>query len=191
MTTTPPPIEVFGIGPDGELVPLGPSENQPAKQGDLQELFYGPLYQAKPGVRPGGFADRPERNGGREDVVAPVPVDPIHALRALSGGGIFSQPISEVMVDVSSLKIDPRGLSWVVSVDCGRLGGRRQASLWAYSSPSSNLTVLELVPARPRLIFTNAFIDAGVRAVSTLSLRLIDHRLRHDGALVAAPTPVL
>ena len=173
MTETPAPIEVFGVGPDGDLVPLtsddGPRQARTWTADDVAL----PTYRARPGLRPGGFDDRPNRRGGREDVVAPVPVQPGVASQVLHNGSVLRLPLPRVRVDVSSLEVDARGSSWKATVSCGYLSRRRRATLRAYPSPSSNLTVLQLIPARRRLFQTRAFVRAGVPAIATLSARLV------------------
>jgi len=196
MATAASPIEVFGVGPDGELIALGteaPSDDrgfnawtgfdtwspEGDERGDGRPAM--PTYRARPGLRPGGYDDRPGRGGGREDVVAPVRVVPGLASFALHRGELFDEPIPGLEVDVSSLKIDRRGSSWRAVVHYGRIGRHhRRATLRAYPSPSLNLTILELIPVEPRLVHTRAFIRAGVPAVATLSLRLA-HSARRLG----------
>ncbi len=193
MTETPAPVEVFGVGPDGRLIPLNsPSSSAPQEQGDADRLWGGGLHAgpsstglsstglsstgSRRAARPGGYADRPTRRGGREDVIAPVPVLPGLASRTLHDGGVFVEPLPGLTVDVDSLEVDSQGSSWDVTVRCKRFGPRRRrsrrATLRAYPSPSANLTVLELVPTRRRLVQTRAFVEAGVPAIATLSGRI-------------------
>lgn len=183
------PIEVFGVGPDGELMPIE-SLAQRRRQGQHQthgqadrvwsgmtlnddgpEASTSSGHRGRRGQLPGGYDDRKSRSGGREDVMAPVPVLPGVASHALHSGELFQRPIPGMTVDVESLEVDARGSSWKAVVDCGRLRPR-PATLRAYPSPSLNLTILELVPTRPRLIHTRAFVKAGVGAVATISRRL-------------------
>lgn len=197
MTAKPTPVEVFGVRSDGELIPLrsgsaspdesAPSQGQRAFDTDrvwiLGPVGVGaekvgnqpgrPPYQARQAARPGGYQDRPTRGGGREDVVAPVHVLPGPASRALHSGDLFDDPLPGVAVDVKSLEVGSTGSSWAATVTCGLLRRRtRPATLRAYPSPSANLTVLELVPTRSRLIHTRSFIRAGVPAIATLGLRI-------------------
>jgi len=186
-------IEVFGVGADGELIPIrrrtdrvwagttsidhGPdSEPPPDVDRGFSERDIGRSdieYKARPGQRPGGYDDRKGRSGGREDVVAPVPVLPGVASHVLHDGSVFTPPIPGIEIELTSLQIDARGSTWAASVRCGRLRPRtRRATLRAYPSPSSNLTILELVPTGPRLVHTGSFVNAGVEIVSTLGRRL-------------------
>jgi len=106
-------------------------------------------------------------------VVAPVPVLPGRASRALHTGALFADPLPGLTVDVDSLEIGSHGSSWDATVTWGRLRRRtRRAILRAYPSPSANLTVLELVPARSTAIRTRSFIRAGVPAIATLCSRI-------------------
>ena len=170
-TPVPSSVEVFGVAPDGELIPL--AERPERLWSD--DGGSGPFYRARPGLRPGGYEDRPERHGGREDVVAPVPVLPGVASRALHDGDVLRRPLPGLEIDLDSVAIDARGSAWDATVRCGPLGRRRRrATLRAYPSPSANLTVLELIPVRPRLLPTRAFIRAGVPAIATLGNRLFE-----------------
>jgi hypothetical protein len=149
-------------------------------------------YRARPGQRPGGFADRPTRSGGREDVMAPVPVLPGTASRALHSGAVFDQPIPGFEINLRSLHIDEGGSTWKASVihDRPLIGRRRRAAtLRAYPSPSSNLTILELVPTRPTIIQTWAFVRVGVTVIEALSRRLLSTS-RSGSAVKAEPLSI-
>ena len=63
-------------------------------------------------------------------------------------------------------------MSWKASVHTGRFRRRRPAELTVHPSPSSNLTVLELIPDRPRRFRTKRFVHTGVEAVDLLGRRL-------------------
>ncbi len=171
------PVEVFGVGPDGELIEIRSRADRAwdgkASDEDGPEQLL-PSYRARPGQRPGGYQDRKGRSGGQEDVMTPVPVLPGIASRALHSGVVFSQPIPGLLIDETSLESDARGSSWKATVECGRFRRRpRKATLRAYPTPSLNLTILELVPTRPRLIHTRSFVQVGVGAIVTLSERLV------------------
>jgi len=176
VTAQPTQVEVFGVGADGALLPLTSCGGGPDPDGDRawdHVSDHISAYRARPGLRPGGFEDRPKRHGGREDVVAPVHVLPGPASNALHGGEIFREPLPKLNIDVGSLEVDSRGSSWKATVACGRLWTRqRKATLRAYPSPSANLTVLELIPTSPRQLYTRAFVKAGVPAIATLGHRL-------------------
>ncbi len=201
MAAKPTPVEVFGVRSDGELIPLSrsnpPDQHDPSRarartRVDSDRVWIlgpvidgvgaddestdgrsGPSYQARKAARPGGYGDRPTRAGGREDVVAPVPVLPGRASRALHTGELFIDPLPGLKVDIESLEVGEHGSSWDATVTWGRLRRRtRPATLRAYPSRSANLTVLELVPMRSRLIHTRAFIRAGVPAIATLCSRI-------------------
>lgn len=174
------PVEVFGVGPDGELIEIRSradrawNGNTSDHDGPEQVL---PTYRARPGLRPGGYEDRMGRSGGQEDVMTPVAVLPGIASRALHSGVLFERPIPGLSVDQESLEADARGSTWKATVECGRFRRRpRKATLRAYPTPSLNLTILELVPTRPRLIHTRSFVTVGVEAIVTLSERLIEGR---------------
>ncbi|MDH3299194.1 MAG: hypothetical protein OES24_01655 [Acidimicrobiia bacterium] len=196
MTAKPTPVEVFGVRSDGELMPLrsgsaryaepARAETRTSSVDSDRVWILGPLndvpddersgsasYQARRATHPGGYRDRPTRAGGREDVVAPVPVLPGRASRALHTGELFDDPLPGLSVNVDSLEVGAHGSSWDATVTWGRIRRRtRPATLRAYPSRSANLTVLELVPTRSRLIHTRAFVRAGVPAIATLCSRI-------------------
>lgn len=175
----PPAIEVFGVDSDGELTPLARGVVadtdllRSLSDAAAKKAHQAGRIKARPGPRIGGSADRSDREGGREDVVVPVPLKPHLAGAVLSMSEFFTRPLPRLAVDSTSLEADHRGYTWRADVRCWRFGRSRPATLRAYPSPSGNLTILELVPLRPGRIPTSSFIRAGVKAVSVLALRLL------------------
>ncbi len=178
-----PEVEVFVPGPDGE--PLEVAEAAGAQE-VLRELGtsltqglhqLGELHAAQ-GTRLGSSVDRATRDGSREDVMTPLLLDPSRAFAAIGHGTMFDPPLPLVDIDSASLEVDSRGVSWRAVVRTGRYR-RRPATLRLYSSPSANLTVVELVPDKPRWIWTWSFVRAGVAAVDELADRLARSSARH------------
>lgn len=178
-----PEVEVFVPGPDGEPLevaePVGAHEVLRELGTSLSHSLHqlGELHAAQ-GTRLGSAADRATRNGSREDVMTPLLLDPSRAFAAVGHGAMFDPPIPLVDIDSTSLEIDSRGISWRAVVHTGRYR-RRSATLRLYSSPSANLTVIELVPDKPRWIWTWSFVRAGVAAVDELADRLAQSSARH------------
>ncbi len=174
-----PPIEIFGIDSDGELAPLAKGVVVEADvwrnlgEAAVKKAHQAGNVKARPGPRIGGTADRVDRDGGREDIVVPVPLKPHVAGPMLTTPDFFARPVPRLAVDPASLEVDHRGYTWRADVRCWRLARSRPATLRAYPSPSGNLTILELVPLRPGRIPTSSFIRAGVKAVNTLGMRLL------------------
>jgi hypothetical protein len=179
-----PPIEIFGIDADGELAPLARGVVVEADvwrnlgEAAAKKAHQAGNLKARPGPRIGGSADRSDREGGREDVVMPVPMKPYEAGSALATADFFARPLPHLVVDPVSLEVDHRGYTWRAEVRCRRLAPSRPATLRVYPSPSGNLTIVELVPTRPGRIPTSSFIRAGVEALTALGLRLLESRPR-------------
>jgi len=122
--------------------------------------------KAVAGPRLGYNPNRTDRKGSDEDVVTPVLLRPIEALSVSSGDNFFDPPPQR-------LRVDPSWQSWVVTLRTGWFATRK-AALRIGSSASGNLTVVQLVPYRPRRFRTSAFVTAGVPAVKELCDRLAD-----------------
>ncbi len=198
MSTEPPIVEVFGVGPDGALVPATQSELRQWSTAEVAGALRSSVeVRAKAGHRPGGYADRADspvghgstvaRRGSVEDVVAPVYVAPATASRILHSGEPFDTPVPGLNVDLASLAVGDQGSSWKATVRYGRFGRTRQARLRAYPSPSANLTVLELVPTRQSIVMTTAFVRIGVPAIATLGSRILASA-KHGNPILADRT---
>jgi hypothetical protein len=176
------PIEVILLNPDG--TPLGTSadrgpgglgpEDEPRP--DIGATVAAGIRQlgrttAAPGHRAGGTSDRVTRQGCDEEVVTPVHVSPDVAAVTMADRRFFSHSQSGLRVDTTSLKVDRYGLRWRATLRTGQIA-TRSANLRLYSSPSRNITVLELIPDARRLIRTRSFVRRGVPAVAELAARL-------------------
>ncbi len=170
-------IEVILLNPDG--TPLDrpqPTGDGSADAADLSGIIADGIRRlgrttATPGHRAGGTSGRVTRQGCDEEVVTPVLVSPELAAAAMAGRDFWSQSATGLSVDPTSLQIDRAGLHWRARLRTGPLC-RRAANLRVYSSPSRNVTVLELVPEARRLIQTRAFVRRGVPAIGELAARL-------------------
>lgn len=169
-------LVIWFPGPDGE--PIEPSP--PLSTEEVLRTTYNALAlafdqvkdrRATPGFRPGGVGDRPDRRGVLGEVITPVLVRPSLAATMAVEGALFSPPLPGMAVDDHSLDVSRRGLTWQVTLRTG-LTGRRQATLRIQPSPSANLTVIELIPNRPRRLSERAFVRAGIDVMDQLSSRL-------------------
>ena len=170
----PEPIEVILLNPDGTpLRRYEPTEGSAAEVGAAIAAGIRQLGRttATPGPRAGGTGDRVTRQGCDEEVVTPVLVSPQLAAIAMAGRGFFRNAAAGLKVDPTSLQVDRTGLQWRARLRTGALCSRA-ANLRLYSSPSQNVTVLELIPEARRLIRTRAFVRRGVPAVGELAARL-------------------
>lgn len=169
-------LVIWFPGPDGE--PIEPSP--PLSAEEVLRNAYGSLAgavdqvkdrRATPGFRPGGVGDRPDRRGVLGEVITPVLVRPSLAAAMAVEGALFSPPLPGMTVDDQSLDVSQRGLTWQVTLRTG-LVGRRQATLRIQPSPSANLTIIELIPNRPKRLRARAFVRAGINVIDQLSSRL-------------------
>lgn len=171
------PIEVILLNPDGS--PLATFAERQAEQEprpDIGTTLAAGIRQlsqttAAPGHRAGGDSDRGTRQGCDEEVVTPVLVSPDLAASAMADRRFFRQTPTGLEVDADSLQVDRGGLCWQATLRTGHLC-TRTAKLRLSSSPSRNITVLELIPEDRRLIRTKSFVRRGVPAIGELASRL-------------------
>ncbi len=172
-----PALDVFAVGRDGDLVPVGPAHD-PEPPLDLVAVGTDAINQlrevrATPGPRPGVVTrNRVERRGEIEDVVQPVLVRPGAVRRVLAAGDLFHEPIPGLEVDLESRQIHGDEVAWKATLGRRRFRRGRRASLTLYPTPSANLSVIELIPARHRRFRTRQFVEAGVPVVETVGRRL-------------------
>ena len=171
-------IDVFTIGPHGELLPIDATDGRGVDEesfrvrdessgvlGRLSEL------RAQPGHRLGVAVDR-VRRGDHEEIVQPVAVLPGAAREVVMAGELFAEPIPSLDVDAASRTFEGDSITWRASVRTGVFSRRRAAALYLHPTPSANLSVIELIPSKRRWFYTGGFVGAGVVAVDALGSRL-------------------
>ncbi len=183
-------LDVFTIGPDGELLPIRPTasggadaephHNRAAANGVISRL--GEL-RAQPGHRLGVVVDRAQRRGDFEEIMQPLAVRPGAARAVVVTGELFAEPIPSLEVNTASRVFDGDSITWNASVRTGLFSRPRAAALHLHPSPSANLSIIELIPSKRRRFHTHRFVSTGVVAVDILGSRL--RRL----AAESAPTP--
>lgn len=191
-----PELEIWFPGPGGEPIEVvdPPSTEEALRQayGVVTTAFDQLKHQrAAPGPRPGGDGDRPQRRGLAGEIFTPVLVDPALAARVATDGTLFTPPVPGLTFSSPDPPHPGRQrLTWPVLVTTGL--GRRHAILRIGSSPSANLTVLELVPARRDRFRAPAFVRAGIMVTQELADRLLSTAQREDGggsATTGSPSP--
>ncbi len=111
------------------------------------------------------------REGTKSEIIRPVLLDPWQAWEVARSGRLFAQPIPRLSVDQGpkpSLATYP---VWTASLRTGWVK-HRAAQLQVSASPSFNVTVLELVPARPRRTGNRSFLRVGLPVIEELARRL-------------------
>jgi hypothetical protein len=115
--------------------------------------------------------DRPRRTGHVEEVVVTLATPPAAMRRAAVGERLHSTVAGRLEIDRNSRRIMAREVRWRARLRTGPLR-HRWATLRFYTSPSTNVSVLSLVPARPHRVYTGAFIRAGLRALGEMTAQL-------------------
>lgn len=130
-------------------------------------------YHAKAGPRMGATpaAIVTTREGARSEIVRPVLVDPWRAWQVAGSGQLFAEPIPRLSVDARTTPDETADAAWAASLRTGWVL-RRPARLHVSASPSLNVTVLELIPARRRRIGNRSFLRVGLAVVEELAHRL-------------------
>jgi hypothetical protein len=175
-----PAIDVFVVGPGGALLDRDSPElehlDDVAAHRDTSVAWEIPVETVGQ-PRTGVAMERPARQGAGEDVIHPVLVPPRWALGALLDGSLVVRPVRRLTIDASSLARNNRGLTWDATVRVGVLRRRRAAQLRIHASTSTNLTVVELRPRRPRRKPNRRFVRTGVRIVEAVGERLLEESL--------------
>ena len=191
---------MYVVGPDGELIDPSDRPHRPppptirelgraavdagratvhagrdgveARRAALfEERLLREVQRLGPEVRAGRELDRPRRAGFPEEIIVTLATRPSTARPAAVRGEQFTRPIRRLQVDAPSQRVKPREVSWRAVLRTGPLRKRR-ATLRFFASPSSNVSVLTLIPAKPHRVHTRAFIRAGLRAMNELKDRL-------------------
>jgi hypothetical protein len=166
-------IVVWTVGPDGR--PIEPEPPRPTEEVLLEtaRTVVGHLQErsATPGFRPGGHHDRPTRLGDRGEVIQSLLIRPAATTRIVGRGDLFEPPLPRLRIDEAMVERSGSGFAWPATVRTG-LFSRTRATLSIHPSPSTNLTVLELLPRRMRRWQSRSFVRAGVIAVDQLGDRL-------------------
>ncbi len=126
--------------------------------------------RARPGPRLGGGPTftASARSGGDSDIVRPVHVSPLFAGDFAAGGELFATPIPHLRV---AGRGDEQQLLW----DCELHGesGRCRVTFHLMASPSTVITVLELVPCKRVRRHRDRYLADGIAAIDAIAERLL------------------
>ena len=176
---TTPEVEVIEVRADGSPAP--PRDPFPTTGDILRRMDelastgfdHARNTKAARGPRLGTDPEQPTRRGRRAEVLRAVPVSPRRALHLLRTQRVFESALRRVRVDPSTMTVSGRAMRWNATIRTSVTRRRRAATLEVSSSPSSNLTVIQLLPDRRVRGRGRWFVKLGVRDVDALSDRLI------------------
>ena len=145
--------------------------------------------RATPGYRPGrgdrvGQAARLYGRWERGEIVTPVLIRPDRAMVIVAN--LLEQPVPGIRIDGEAKLAVPGAMGWHVVVRTSVVS-RCRAQLTLRSSPSANLTVLELAPSQLCRLQRQAFVRVGVVALAVLAERLTT--CRPKGGAARGPGP--
>jgi hypothetical protein len=133
---------------------------------------------AAPPARAVGF-ERRSRSGHAEEIQLTLRSRPSLAQPTASEMLDLDSTARRLRVDASTLRRNDRELSWD-AVLLAPIWRRRRATLKLFASPSSNVSVLTLVPAKPHRVARRHFLRTGIRALEDVCRRIdaeVDARL--------------
>ncbi len=129
---------------------------------------------AKPQPHAGVGVDRPRRTGHVEEVIVTLAAPPPVIRRAALCDELHDTDVARLHIDRASRTVSRREVRWKARLRTG-LFRHRGATLRFYTSPSTNVSVLSLVPVHPHKVYTGAFIRAGLRALGEMTAQLDAH----------------
>ena len=118
------------------------------------------------------------RRGESVEIMRTCPIRPHTTGRLVESGQLLAQPVRGLAIDQSTLRNNRLDYVWQARLRTGLLR-RRRARLQITSTPSTNLTILALIPSRPTILGSRRFVARGVRSVGELAGR-IEHLATPD-----------
>jgi hypothetical protein len=169
------PVVIVEVAPPGS--DDGPRHDRPALSGYIDPELVNALADwhrqyvtSAPPARSVGFEQR-GRAGYPEEIQLTLRSRPREAKQAAAGMTELDSTVRRLRVDASTMRATDRELSWDVVLRAP-LWRRRRATLRLFASPSSNVSVLTLVPTKPHRVARKHFIRAGVRALAAVCERI-------------------
>jgi hypothetical protein len=136
-----------------------------------------------PPARAVGF-ERRSRSGHAEEIQLTLRSRPRVAQPTACEMGDLDSTARRLRVDASTLRHNERELSWD-AVLRAPIWRRRKVTLKLFASPSSNVSVVTLVPMKPHRVARKHFLRTGIRALEAVS-RHIDAEVDARSHLPAA-----
>jgi hypothetical protein len=172
MTTEPPDVEVldvFVLDDHGQLrTPPPTGADVPGLRHAAQDAVrHLQAVKATPGHRLGNEFAAITRAGASEEVIHPVLIDADRAVARLCAGDALAS-LPDLWIDLDSRQVDGSSVTWDARLDTGAPRGERAAFLRLRPTPARTVTIIELIPVRPRRFGLGSFVRRGVVAVSHL-----------------------
>jgi hypothetical protein len=179
-TEASPEIVMFFLGPDGEFLDEDPHAVPRHTLADVRrawhaalesEAAHDPFARNRLGPRPVQGTGRPAKTGYRDEIVVTARSGPERAVAVAVRPGLFSPPVSRLIVDESSITSRRYELAWDARIALWPWQ-RRPVRLRLYASPSLNVTVLSLSPPKAKAAARRRFLRVGNRVMNELRDRL-------------------
>jgi len=123
------------------------------------------------GRKPQGVLQQERGRGDGHEVVQTCRVRPRMLESVVLGGELFSAPFERLEALDSPLRAGRADYVWTVRVRTGRIF-TRAGTLHMSSTPSENLTVIELTPARRSRLGKRLFVFRGIGCVQEVARRV-------------------
>ena len=166
-------VDVFVVDEHGRLrsPPVdvaGPTELRTAGHTAVRHLK---TVKATPGHRLGTDPTVVVRTGRGEEISQPVLLSADAVLDRLDDPDLLAD-LPALDVDVDSVARRGAAVQWRTHLAVGRPSAPRPAMLQIRPTPAGNVSIIELVPERPRRFGTRTFVRVGVPAIAELGARL-------------------
>ncbi len=171
---------MFFLGPDGEFLADDPHAAPRHTLADVRrawhaalesEAAHDPFARNRLGPRPVQGTGRPSRSGFLDEIVVTASASPERAVTTAVLPVLFSPPVSRLLVDESSITSRRYELAWDARLALWPWQ-HRPVRLRLYASPSLNVTVLALSPAKARPAARRRFLRVGNRVMNELRDRV-------------------
>lgn len=149
--------EVFDDESDGEDVGVGPAAD--------------PVLLPRQGTGTWPNGERAVRLGNAEEILITLPTNPFEAMaaaRAISGNEGLARSLQ---IAAGSERVGEFEVGWSGSLRAPVR--RRPVSVRLYASPSLNVTVMTIVPAKARKISSRWFVRNGLRAAREFGEQIV------------------
>ena len=128
----------------------------PRRRPDERQRFDGPVVALR--------TEAVRRRGCPEEIQITMLGHPADVTRALLHAPDLPRPTAELTIEAGSARVRRNTVTWQARLRTG-MGRQRRVTLQVFGTPSSAVTVLTLVPTRPRTSPSRRFVRLGLRAM--------------------------